>query len=110
MKNYLVVFKSFVLLVTFVIGCSDPVKREALIIEKIFTPSSTSVGTGLSTSGNMVTMVNTTSAKYSLFIEEDGRIFKLSVEPETFFKLNKGDKIEYWNKWHGRYIIIPNRQ
>jgi hypothetical protein len=86
-------------------ACAEPVKLRAKVIDKIYVASSSSIGTGVSSKGTVITMVNSSSAKYLIFFEEDGEIQEVRVNKSVFFKINKGDYFLYWNKWHGRYFI-----
>ena len=86
-------------------GCSDPVKMESTIIEKLYVPSKTSTGIGITSSGKSVVMTESSSERYLIWFYENGEVQKMEVDANTFFQLNKGDKFEYWDKWHGRYFI-----
>ena len=86
-------------------GCSDPVKRESIIIDKIYVPAKSSVGVGMTSSGKSVVMTESSSEKYLIWFYEDGKVQNMEVDANSFFQLNKNDKFEYWDAWYGRTFI-----
>jgi hypothetical protein len=79
-----------------VMGEEDPVPERALITDKYYTPGETSVGTGVSSSGNVVTTTSTTMDEYTLFINGEST----SVNEKIWANVNEGDEVDiYYYSW-----------
>ena len=96
--SLVVAFLIFILIDT--IGSSYQNEHQGLIIDKYFSggKTSTGVGTGISSDGNIITTVvsSTSSDEYIIFVSMSNKIFKCSTSKETFFQLQKGNIISFW--------------
>jgi hypothetical protein len=93
------------LLILFFIGCEKPVQMDSVIIDKAYSPSEHSIGSGFSMNGSYVMTNNYKSEKFIIFFRENGEICKLSISGNDYFSLKAGDKIKYWKYWYGRKLI-----
>jgi len=86
-------------------GCSDPEIMDSVVIEKYYTPSSVGIGNSVSADGksSMGTIIIPESA--SILVNENGEAVSIPINKSQYVNINKGSRVKYWKKWHGRYII-----
>lgn len=63
---------------------------EGTVVEKAFTAGQTSVGTAVSSSGQVHTVVNNTYDTYTIFVDGE----KFDVTSKEYFKIDKGDYVK----------------
>lgn len=70
--------------------CTVHTNIEGTVVEKAFTKGETSVGTAISSNGNVHTVVSNTYDEFTIYIDGD----KFNVSGKEYFKIDKGDYVK----------------
>jgi len=70
--------------------CMIHTNIEGTVVEKAFTKGETSVGTAVSSNGNVHTIVNNTYDEFTIYIDGE----KFNVSGKEYFKIDKGDYVK----------------
>jgi hypothetical protein len=77
-----------VIVVMIIAGCGTDM--EGTVQDKVFTKGTTSVGTGVSSSGKAVTTVHNSFDEYTIFVNDE----PINVSNHEYFKVDKGDYVK----------------
>lgn len=85
---------SLVLFITLDIALGSTNTVKGIVLDKAFTPSSSSIGTGVSSSGAIVTTTEDTYEKWTLILKlEDGSIVSNEADNAVFYSVDSGDAV-----------------
>lgn len=95
-KPIIIIFGSLTLIVGFFISdyiFSSTISYNGIVYEKIYKPSSTSIGTGTDSKGNVGVITIANVERFIILVDTKGSIESVSIESNLWRDLEKGNEI-----------------